>query len=473
MGVVVLKTPPHSGYCFIEGSEKIPETAIETIDEVFSSYVKNYEMTNKFQSGEWDGKIHLLKQAKNGTYYFPAGLIKEVSEVLNSFRIDTVIPPQAVVKHLDLKWLSPLQPREYQNEILRVLMQRNGSGTVEIPTGSGKTLIALRYAYLRKCPFLVVVHRKELLTQWRDEIEATFGITPTLVGDGFKDFSGDIVVAMVQSLHNILNTEKPRLFFPLIIFDEVHTTPAKTAFFVATRIGARWRLGLSATARRTDGLDKLIWGAAGPIIGSISVKTLVEQGYLAKPVFKLFRIPAVDIKFNRRETYNNVYKYGIVLNKTRNEIIAKCARKGVESGRLVFISVRQISHGKELERLIPGSTFIHASSPERTEAIEAFKRGEGARCIISTLLKEGVNAPMADMFINAAGGQSFISTIQSSGRTLRSSPGKNDTVLVDFSDDGHRFLINDTRYRFEAYSEVYGEFFEKAEVEDFADARIL
>lgn len=465
MVIVTLKTPPYSGNCFINGSESIPPDVIQIIDETLSDYVKNYDMTDKYRSGEWDGKIHLLKRARNGTYYFPAGMIEEVAIILNSFGIETVVPP-CPVKMLDLQWISPLQPREYQNEILRTLMMRNGSGTVEIPTGSGKTLIALRYAYLRKCPFLVVVHRKELLIQWKDEIEATFGITPTLVGDGNKDISGDIVVAMVQTLHNILNIERPRLFFPLIIFDEVHTTPARTAFSVATKIGARWRLGLSATARRTDGLDKLIWGAAGPIIGAVSVETLVEQGYLAKPVFKLFRVPSPDTPLKYHDKYHTVYKYGIVLNTARNNIIAKCAKKGIESNRLIFISVKQIFHGQKLEQMIPGSIFVHAGSQNRTEAIEAFKRGEGPRCMISTLLKEGVNAPMADMYINAAGGQSFISTIQSAGRTLRPAIGKNETILVDFSDEGHRFLINDSRYRFEAYSEVYGKFFEKAEVEE-------
>jgi superfamily II DNA or RNA helicase len=467
MGVVTLKNPPYSGYCFINNSESIPPEAVAVLDEVMSDYVKNYDMTDKFQSGEWDGKIHLFKRARNGAYYFPVGLTEEVSIILNTFGIDTVVPPRSV-ETLDLEWVSPLQPREYQNEILRVLMRRNGSGTVEIPTGAGKTLIALRYAYLRKCPFLVVVHRKELLTQWKDEIEATFGITPSLVGDGERDISGDIVVAMVQTLHNILNVGRPRLSFPLIIFDEAHTTPARTAFSVATKIGARWRLGLSATARRTDGLDKMIWGATGPVIGSISVETLVSQGYLAKPVFWLLQTPMSGIHFKRAETYHNVYKRGVVMNRLRNDLIAKCAINGLESNRLIFISVKQILHGEELERLIPGSIFVHAGSPGRTEAIEAFKRGEGPRCMISTLLREGVNVPAADMFINAAGGQSFISTIQSAGRTLRAAPGKHDTILVDFSDDGHRFLINDTRHRFEAYSEVYGNFFEDAEVVEFA-----
>lgn len=467
MGRVTLKTPPYSGYCFINGDEEIPLEAIAVLDEVLSDYVKNYDMTDKYRSGDWDGKIHLFKRARNGSYYFPVGFTEEVSIILNTFGIETDLSPNPV-ETLDLHWVSPLQPREYQNEILRVLMRRNGSGTVEIPTGAGKTLIALRYAYLRKCPFLVVVHRKELLTQWKEEIEAAFGIVPTLVGDGSKDLTGDIVVAMVQTLHNIVNVGRHRLSFPLIIFDEAHTTPAKTAFTVATKIGARWRLGLSATARRTDGLDKMIWGATGPVIGSISVETLVNQGYLAKPVFWLLQTPMSGIQFKRAETYHNVYKHGVVMNRLRNDLIAKCAINGLESNRLIFISVKQILHGEELERLIPGSIFVHAGSPGRTEAIEAFKRGEGPRCMISTLLREGVNVPAADMFINAAGGQSFISTIQSAGRTLRAAPGKHDTILVDFSDDGHRFLINDTRHRFEAYSEVYGNFFEDAEVVEFA-----
>ena len=458
MVIVRLEIAKYFGYCFINDKGSLPQSHISDLDEMLSTFVKNHEWTDAYNKGEWDGRFRMLKQARNGNYYFPVGAVDEVKTFLDYKGHQTVVKyPE--FRNIDLNWVSGCTLRPYQNDILRTLVQNSGSGTIEIPTGAGKTLIALKYAYLRQSQFMVIVHRKELLHQWKEEIEKHFGITPTIVGDGLKYLSGNVVVAMVQTLHRMSANKRFRASFPLIIFDEVHTIPARTAYYVASRLGSRWRVGLSATARRTDGLDKLIHGVTGTTIGQISVENLVNQGFLAKPVFFFPHSPISDKPLAANYSYQTNYKNGITLNTGRNELIATVAKWGTESGRLVFINVRYIAHGKELNKLIEGSVFVSAKSEDRKERIEEFRKGIGARCIISTLLKEGVDAPMADMYINAAAGQSFVSTIQSAGRTLRPATGKQDTIMVDFIDEGNKYLINDTQHRLKAYEEVYGPFY--------------
>jgi len=463
--MVILNVPDKSGYCFINVDESLlPKSLVSTMDDILSFYVQNHERTDSFLTGRWDGKFHMLKRARNGTFYFPIGLIPDVCNMIESWGFYVAVNyPRYAQCSIKYDWNSTFELREYQRQIIVDLIQKNGTGTVEIPTGAGKTLIALKYAHFRKCPFMVVVHRKELMNQWIDEIQDVLGVEATPVGDGARNVSGDVVVAMVQTLHSLVYQRKERFFYPLVIFDEVHTVPARTAYYVAARLGSRWRLGLSATARRTDGMDELIRGVTGEKVGTITVEELVSQGYLARPRFQLIRV-STPPGIGNKDTYASVYKRGITLNDERNEYIAKHAIQGMKDGRMIYIHVRYITHGTLLSKLIPDSVFVHGTSPNRTEEIEAFKQGTGTRCLISTLLKEGVNAPSADMYINAAAGQSFVSTIQTAGRTLRVAPGKSDTIIIDFIDDGHRFMINDTQHRFSAYSEVYGKFFDEATV---------
>ncbi len=464
---VKITNPPGSGLCFINvGRGAIPPYVFENLDNTLSDYVKNFEWTEKFKSGEWDGKYHLFKKASSGSWYFPIGYLNEVVSYLQSenIEIDAInLQKPNWTKKLDISWNSDkIELRKYQRDIIEKIIDYNAPCTIQIPTGAGKTAIALNYASILKRPFLVVVHRKELLYQWKSEIEAMFGVTPTIIGDGRKDWSGDIVVAMVQTLHKIVKSGV-KLAFPLIIFDECHTLPASEAYSTAMSIGARWRLGLSATARREDNKDKMLWGATGSIICSLTVPDLVKKGYLIEPIFRLIEAPYPSHIIGNREKYANVYKYGIVHNSERNKKIFDEARKGVLDGRKTYIHVRHIRHGELLNREINGSVFIHGNSKDRESALEAFKRGE-IPCLISTLLKEGVNVPIADKYINAAGGASYISTIQTAGRTLRTAENKENTIIVDFIDNAHKFLEEHTRMRFDAYKEVYEEYFDNAEV---------
>ncbi len=463
-----INNPQGSGLCFINMvSGKLPAEVINDLDEVLSDYVQGFEWMDTYKSGEWDGRYRLFKQAKNGAWYFPIGYLKVVIDYLRSSGviIHSVVVSVPKTETLGIQWDNKIMRlRPYQQEIVDKIIENNGWCTIQIPTGAGKTAIALRVATMANTPFLVVVHRKELLYQWKSEIERLLKISPVLYGAGHKEeVTGERpAVVMVQSLIRLVK-KGYRFSFPFVIFDEVHTTPANEAYSVAMNIGARWRLGLSATARREDGKDKMLFGAAGEIIHTLKLTELVEKGYLIEPKFRLYEVPYPAHTIGDYARYSEVYKMGVTHHKARNEIIAREAQKGLEEGRLVFINVRHIEHGKKLNRLIPDSYFIHGTSPDRQEMLQAFKDGV-IRCLISTLLREGVDIPAASQYINAAGGASSIATIQTAGRVMRTADGKEDTLIIELIDNCHKFLIRHTQQRFGAYSAEYGEYFDNAEV---------
>jgi len=244
-----------------------------------------------------------------------------------------------------------------------------------------------------------------------------------------------------------------------IIVHNCHTCPAKTFYDVSMRINARYRLGLSATPTRSDGAEMKIFAACGTIADVVSVEDLVRDGYLARPVFRLERIPPVRVPYSA--SWAKVYKQGITTNMDRNERIATIAEEYLSNGRQLYIHVNHIDHGKCITGMITGAVFVSGSSKkdEREDIIKRFKDGE-IICLVSTLLREGVSIDGISCLILGSAGKSFTSVIQTIGRALRVDPVFGDAVIVDFLDCGHRILESHVQDRISAYRETYGELFQ-------------
>ena len=452
----MLELNRYGSYFFING--EMSTDLISSIDNVTSYYESGYERTIKFQSGEWDGKTRLLRRAKNGNYYFPFGLIDNVKSALSIWGMQCQVRDERVGKFTEEIKGGDTLLRPYQIRALNKLRLNcyNSSGVIALPTAAGKTVCALHWAKHLNLPFMVLVHRVELLRQWRDEIQKFFGYSPVVIGAG-EDSDGDAraTVAMIQTLSK--RTEKYDT--GLLIGDEIHTVAAKTFYEVSMRINARYRLGLSATPTRSDGAEMKIFAACGTIADVVSVEDLVRDGYLARPVFRLERIPPVRVPHSA--SWAAVYKQGITTNMDRNERIATIAGEYLSKGRQVYVHVNHIDHGRCLTGMIPGAVFVCGSTKkdERERIIADFKAGE-IRCLVSTLLREGVSIDGISCLIYAASQKSEISLIQTIGRALRVDPAFGDAIIIDFLDCGHRILESHVQDRISAYRETYGSLFQ-------------
>jgi len=448
-----------NSYFFI--NSQISQELHDSLDEVLSYYKENYEKTDAFQSGKWDGRDHLLNRAKNGSYYFPFGLLDKVCQVFRIWGlkyevVDAVCPINPIPDDYDDAESIKLRP--YQRDALNQLITKcyNSSGVIALPTAAGKTMIALFYAQYLGLPFMVLVHRVELLRQWRDEIKDKLGIDAALIGAG-EDRAGDerATIAMVQTLAK----RDDKYETGLLIADELHVMAAKTFYPVAMKINAKYRLGLSATPTRADGAELKIFACCGCIASVVSVEDLVNDGYLAVPEFHMINLPSCRVPYS--STWQNVYKQGIVLNVERNEKIAEIARGYLNEGRQVYIHVNRVDHGKILEGMIDDSVFVHGATKkdERERIIKDYKDGK-IRCLISTLLKEGVSIDGISCLVYASGGKSEVSVIQTIGRALRVDPEFGNAIIVDFIDRGHRMLENHVQERVAAYRKTYGSLFQ-------------
>jgi superfamily II DNA or RNA helicase len=414
----------------------------------------------------WDGKVRFLNVAKSGSYYFPIGLLPRVLKLLKWYdvTVKTDLHYNSDGTTGLFEWSGP-ELRDYQLTALSKLIKHEG-GVASMPTGSGKTLLALRMIYTMSEQTLVLVHRKELFKQWCVEIEKAIpNVVPMDISDAVRQYTmtiddneehPKIVVAMVPTLagaernKNAIAQGVLNMRYNLMVLDEAHHCPADTFYSVASRIDARYKYGFSATTKREDGDDMKMEAALGPVCVDVKAETLIDSGHLARPVFEFIDVDAGA----RGKTWAEAYKNGIVLNESRNNAIAARVAKLVDEGRQVYIHVERINHGKILSKLMK-CPFVYSKSKDRTETIDTFRQGL-TRVLISTLLGEGVDIPTISAIVMAGGHKTEIGTIQKVGRALRPTPGVDNAIVVDFSDKG-KWLSEHTMARYNCYVATYGE----------------
>lgn len=159
-----------------------------------------------------------------------------------------------------------LIPRQDQRKALKAYMRENQydsshAGLVVMPTGKGKSILGMMIAARLKLRTLIVVHKNDLIVGWKKDAKLCFGSVFELgqIQQKKRDVR-EITIATVQTLARMEQTGELEDYldrFGLVILDECHHAPS-TTFSLVDKFHARYRLGLTATLERKDGLAFLI-----------------------------------------------------------------------------------------------------------------------------------------------------------------------------------------------------------------------
>ncbi len=153
------------------------------------------------------------------------------------------------------------EPRPYQTEALAAWRAQRGRGVVVLPTGSGKSHVALLAIDDKRRSALVVAPTLDLVRQWFDLLTTTFGGPVGVIGGGEHDVQ-PLTVTTYDSLY--LHAEHLGARFGLVVFDECHHLPSPAYSMAASALLAPFRLGLTATPERTDGREQDLEMLIGP-----------------------------------------------------------------------------------------------------------------------------------------------------------------------------------------------------------------
>lgn len=130
-------------------------------------------------------------------------------------------------------------------------------GAIQLPTGKGKTILALYIAATLKQRTLVLVHKDDLVTGWKEDINLAFSgkCKPGLIKAASRTVGDFVTIATVQTLSRMSKEKRDKFTdkFGFVILDEMHHCPA-TTFSVVGEFNSRYKLGLTATPERKDGL---------------------------------------------------------------------------------------------------------------------------------------------------------------------------------------------------------------------------
>ncbi|NHN47729.1 DEAD/DEAH box helicase [Halostella sp. JP-L12] len=349
---------------------------------------------------------------------------------------------------------SAYELREYQAEALAAWRDAGNGGVLELPTGSGKTVIAIKAIEERSTPTLVVVPTIDLLQQWRRELAAEFDRPIGQLGGGEQQLE-PITVSTYDSAY--LRADDIGNCFGLVVFDEVHHLGGEGFREIARLLAAPARMGLTATFERPDDAHEVVEELVGPVAYRISPEELAGD-HLAPYDVKRITVSLTDEEREeyerRQETFTDYLKRSNIQMRSgsdyqelvkrsgsdpeaREALLAKQRAREIMMGSerkvdrlaeilddhrgdrvIVFTAHNDLAYRISERFLIPAVTH-RTSAAERREILDGFREGDYSRVVTSNVLDEGVDVPDANVAVVLSGSGSEREFTQRLGRILR------------------------------------------------------
>lgn len=441
-------------------------------------YYKNQAIgTANFDTSQW---IYLGKDHLSGYIEIPRGLYGNLVENAENAGISYEVKDERQKgKHINVTFKGEL--RTEQKPALDEMMKHD-NGILHAATAFGKTVVCSAMIAEKKVNTLIILESSALLEQWKNALEQFLDIQEalpeyktktgrvrvrkSLVGklQGAHDsLTGIIDIAMAGSLckkgewHPLLEQ------YGMVIVDECHHAASDTIANVLKEVKARYVYGVTATPKRADGLEKIIYMLIGSIRYSYTAKEKAETQGIDHFVYPRFTrtVPprGVADKMHPNEAYQMIRD-----NEVRDEQILADVRECIKAGRTPVVLSKYKDHSQKLyERMneYADKVFLmtgdnskkeHKKICEQLQAVSP----EETMVLVATgsLIGEGFDFPRLDTLIMATP-VSFRSVVeQYAGRLNRDYEGKRDVIIYDYVDS--HISMFDKMYvkRLKAYKQI-------------------
>lgn len=372
-------------------------------------------------------------------------------------------------ERLRLTLHSDHEPHDYQLDALAAWKQAHHLGSIVLPTGAGKTFVAIQAIAQVERSTLVIAPTIDLLHQWYARLVNAFGI-PVGVYYGGEKAIQPITVTTYHSAGDVMAEYGSH--FKLIIYDEVHHLPAPSWGETALMSAAPFRLGLTATYpeahEQRNGrwrIDDLI----GPIVYEKRIDDLVGErlaeyrtvrlrvnlteaerqrydsdwaiysNYFRRHELQKEYGPAWLSELQRRSAYDREARRAHLARLRLQQLLAgaenklqaleNLLREHHQEQVLIFTESNAVVYAISRRFLIPALTH-ETRAAERKHMLDAFRTGEYRALVTSRVLNEGIDVPEAKVAIVLGGTTSAREYIQRLGRVLRKI-GNKEAVLYE------------------------------------------
>lgn len=347
--------------------------------------------------------------------------------------------------------------RGYQDTALDLWSAAARRGIVALPTGSGKTRVAIGAMAQAQVPTLCLVPTRVLLHQWRAVVAEHYRGPIGVLGDGLRAVE-PITVATFESAFRTMERIGNR--FGMLIVDEVHHFGSGVRDEALEMCASPARLGLTATPSHGEAAAKLV-ELIGPVVYQLGISDLAGDFLSSYDIVPV----EVELNLDERATYDEsltifrrAHRPFVSANPGASWIDFVRAASQTDNGRralaawrrskaiLAFPSGKQRALSRLLERHRDARVLIftadnetayrisrqHLIMPltcdigpaERTDTIARFREGKLRALVSAQVLNEGFDVPDADIAIIVAGRLGEREYVQRVGRLLRPMPGK-------------------------------------------------
>ncbi len=376
----------------------------------------------------------------------PRGCLDDVRTLLHDNGIELLLHDERFSgEPIDVRFAGTLRPD--QEAALEGMLEHD-AGILCAPTAFGKTVTAAALIARRAVNTLVLVHRTELLQQWKERLQAFLGADKTKVGTiggGKAKPTGIIDIAVMQSLSRQGEVSVQVKNYGQVIVDECHHLSAFSFEALLKAAGAKYVLGLTATPVRRDGQQPIIFMQCGPIRHTASrpesapADLAVTPLWLSRPIVMPEGTGIQDVFLQ-------------VCNDTERtaKVVAEVGEV-FDQGRKILVLTERTDHLSAIEEQLVGRVenlfTLHGrmSKKQRSALIGELEAlpADAPRVILATgkLVGEGFDHPALDTLVLAMP-VSWKGTLQQyAGRLHREHASKADVRIIDFIDAGHPALL--------------------------------
>ncbi len=430
-------------------------------------YSNYYNFSSVYMGKDIDGYIHV-----------PRGLREKIEEECRKACIEVEIDDQRESGHpIRVSFNGNLR---LEQDLAAERLLSYSDGVLSASTAFGKTVVCSYLIAERKVNTLILLQSKDLLLQWEEELNKFLVIdeeppeyetktgrkkrrnSPIGLLHGSKDsLTGIIDIAMVGSMYRKGNFNERINSYGMVIMDECHHAASNTSIEILQKINAKYVYGVSATPKRGDSMDKIIFMMLGPLRHRFTAKERAQQqgiGHYFIPRYTRV-IETVDSKNNINQAYSLIAE-----NSDRNDMIVRDVKESIQSGHTPVILTRYKEHAKLLyDQLLKAADKIFLLYGDNTDKQNAEIRSElkevpddQTMILIATGQKigEGFDFPRLDVLMLAAP-VSFEGRLeQYIGRLNRDYNGKNAVFVYDYVDAHMCYFDNMYAKRLRTYKKT-------------------
>lgn len=298
----------------------------------------------------------------------PRGCADDVMDWMQENHIDAqIINEYCKGRSIDVSFKGTL--REEQKAAFDALSSYD-TGILSATTAFGKTVIGAALIAEKKVNTLILVHRSQLMEQWKERLEQFLIVNETLpippkrrgrqkkrkiiglYGASRDTRSGIIDIAMLQSTGDADDIKPWLQDYGMIIVDECHHVPAVSFEQVLKKVSAKHIYGLTATPKRQDGHHPILHMYLGGIRYCVDAKQQAKKRPFAHVMIPRFTGTHFTLNDNSKTPAIGQYYDQMMQDDLRNHLIIEDVLSCIRDGRNCLLLSERTRHVQILADLL-------------------------------------------------------------------------------------------------------------------------